>query len=100
MASSVIANAGNVIRVNSCEGDAAQLLQQAIDSAATYNGKPVTIMLMPGNYNISREKSSRHIYHISNTSSATENPDPTKHIGLWFRNMRNVTFDGDRKSVV
>lgn len=100
MASSVIANAGNVIHVNACEGDATQLLQQAIDSAATYNGKPVTIMLMPGNYNISREKSSRHIYHISNTSSATENPDPTKHIGLWFRNIRNVTFDGNGAWIV
>lgn len=87
--------ADNVITVAAVEGDATAALQQAIDDAAGFRGKPVTIRLAPGNYDISREKSSRHLYHISNTSSSEENPDQTKHIGLWFRNLKNVTLDGN-----
>ncbi|MDE5983229.1 MAG: hypothetical protein K2G92_08990, partial [Duncaniella sp.] len=58
--------ADNVITVAAVEGDATAALQQAIDDAAGYKGKSVIIRLSPGNYEISREKSSRHLYHISN----------------------------------
>lgn len=87
--------AADVIVVSPCENDATTALQNAIDKAASYNGKEVTIKLTPGYYHISRKKASKQVYHISNTASIEENPDPTKHIGLWFRNLRNVTFDGD-----
>lgn len=96
----VMANAHEIIEVSPCEGDATRLLQDAIDRAAGCDGKPVTIKLKPGDYNISRTESSRHKYHISNTASAGENPDQTKHIGLWFRGLRNVTFDGDGAWIV
>ena len=89
------ANAENIISLPLCDGDATKAIQQAIDKAASYKGKPVTIRLENGNYDISRENSSRHLYHISNTASAEENPDQTKHIGLWFRNLKNVTLDGN-----
>lgn len=92
--------ADKVIEVPPCSGDATAVIQQAIDSVATFKGKPVTIRLAPGNYDISREHSSRHLYHISNTASAEENPDQTKHIGLWFRNLSNVTFDGNGATLV
>lgn len=84
-----------VIDVPVCEGDATRTLQEAIDRAASYGGEPVTIRLEPGNYHISRKETSRHLYHISNTASAEENPDQTKHIGLWMRGLKNVTFDGN-----
>ncbi|MBD5299307.1 MAG: right-handed parallel beta-helix repeat-containing protein [Bacteroides sp.] len=89
------ANVAGVIEVAPCTGDATRALQEAIEKAKEYKGKPVTIRLSPGNYDISRTEASRHLYHISNTSSIEENPDQTKHIGLWFRGLKNVTLDGN-----
>lgn len=94
------AGAGNVIDIPLCVGDATEVLQNAIEKVADYEGEAVTLRLMPGNYNISRDKASRHIYHVSNTTSAEENPDPTKHIGLWLRNLKNVTVDGRGASLI
>ena len=89
------ANAENVIDIPACCGDATEAIQTAIAKAASYRGKPVTLRLDGGNYDISREKASRHLYHVSNTTSVEENPDATKHIGLWLRNLKNVTIDGN-----
>lgn len=90
-----VASAETVIDVGPCTGDATATLREAIARAAGHNGKPVTLRLAPGNYDISREQSSRHLYHISNTASAEENPDQTKHIGIWLKGMKNVTLDGN-----
>ncbi|MDE6079255.1 MAG: right-handed parallel beta-helix repeat-containing protein [Duncaniella sp.] len=92
--------AADVIEVAPVEGDATAAIQAAIDEAARLDGREVIIKLRPGNYDISREHASRHLYHISNTASAEENPDRTKHVGLWFRDMKNVTFDGDGTLIV
>lgn len=89
------ARASVVINVPPCKEDATIMIQEAIDKAASYGGQPVTIRLEPGNYHISRKAASRHIYHISNTASVKENPDQTKHIGLWMRHLKNVTLDGN-----
>ncbi len=89
------ANAEIFIEIPPCAGDATEVIQAAIDKVEAYGGKPVTLKFSPGNYNISRNKSSEYLYHISNTSSSEENPDQTKHIGLWFRNLKNVTLDGN-----
>lgn len=94
------AKAADIIDINPCEGDATSTLQAAINKAASFRGKPVTIKLSPGNYDISRELSSRFLYHISNTASIEENPDQTKHIGLWFKGLKNVTFDGNGAWIV
>lgn len=32
---------------------------------------------------------------MSNTTTVQENPDPTKHIGLHFKGLKNVTLDGN-----
>ena len=93
-------NSEEVITVKTCKGDATAEIQKAINKAAGYGGNPVTIRLAGGDYNISRQWSSRHLYHISNTSSIEENADQTKHIGLWFRNLKNVTFDGNGARLV
>ncbi len=94
MASAVTARAANVITVTPPQGDATATLRDAIDRAAAFNGKPVTIKLAPGNYNLSRDEATPLLYHVSNTTSADENPDPTKHIGLLLKNLKNVTLDG------
>ncbi len=87
--------ADKVIEVGITEGDATAAIQNAIDKAASLKGSPVTIKLTPGNYDISRKEASQHLYHVSNTASVEENPDQTKHIGLWMKDMKNLTIDGN-----
>lgn len=86
--------AQNVIRVTSINGDATKEIQAAIEQARTKNGKPVVIELQNTNYHLYRESSSQQVYYVSNTTSENENPDPTKHIGLWLKGLKNVTIDG------
>lgn len=83
-----------VIRVNAAQGDATSRLQEAIDKAREYKGKSVVICLEQGDYHIFRENSTRKIYYVSNTASEKENPDPTKHIGLYIKGIRNLTIEG------
>lgn len=88
------ANAQQVIRVAPENGDMTKKLQSAIEQARNYNGKAVVIKLQNADYNLYRESSSQIVYHISNTASEKENPDQTKHIGLWLKGLKNVTIDG------
>lgn len=88
------------INVPSVEGDATEVLRSAIEEAREHRGERVTIRLQPATYIISRESCTKAIYHISNTASATENPDPTKHIALLFRNLADITFDGNGATLV
>lgn len=89
-----------VIKVASHGGDATKSIQAAIERAAKLKGKAVVITLDGGTYNISRDSSSMVLYYISNTASEVENPDQTKHIGLWFKGLRNVTLDGKGARIV
>jgi alpha-1,3-galactosidase A len=98
--SGIVSAASVVLSVPAPEGDATSVLQEAIRKAASYEGVPVVIRLQQGDYHISRSAASRCVYYISNTASAEENPDPTKHIGLWFKKMRNVTLDGNGAHLV
>lgn len=90
----------NEIELSAPDGDATVVLRRALEEAAKYDGRPVTIRLAPGDYHVSRDKASRHVYYVSNTASAEENPDPTKHIGLWLRGLRNITIDGNGARIV
>lgn len=74
--------------------DATRLLQRAIDKAATYRGRPTVIRLATTQYDISRTEATERLLHVSNTTSESENPVSLKHIGLHFRGLKNVTFDG------
>ena len=76
------------------EGDATPVLRRAIEQASSYKGRAVLIRLQQGDYHIYRTSSSPYLYYISNTASAEENPDPTKHIGIWLKDMKNITVDG------
>ena len=92
--SGFIANAQHVIRISTENGDMTKKIQAAIEQARSYNGKAVVIKLQNADYNLHRESSSQILYHISNTASEKENPDQTKHIGLWLKDLKNVTIDG------
>ena len=89
------ASAVKVIKVPAVEGDATVAIQNAVNEAAAIKGENVIIRLEGARYNISREKGSPIVYHVSNTTSEYENPDPTKHIGVWMKDLENVTFDGN-----
>ncbi|MCD8236146.1 MAG: right-handed parallel beta-helix repeat-containing protein [Prevotellaceae bacterium] len=84
-----------VINVAATDGDATHVLQQAIDDAAQKKGAKVIIKLENGDYNLYRTSASNQLYHVSNTTSTEENPDCTKHIGLWMRKLKNITIDGN-----
>ncbi len=88
------------INVPAVGGDATKTLQAAIEEAGMHADEPVTIRLERNIYNISRLEGSAATYHISNTASEKEYPDPTKHIGLWFKDMANVTLDGNGATFV
>lgn len=92
--SGFIVNAQHVIRIAPENGDMTKKIQAAIEQARSYNGKAVVIKLQNADYNLHRESSSQILYHISNTASEKENPDQTKHIGLWLKDLKNVTIDG------
>ncbi|MCM1483676.1 MAG: right-handed parallel beta-helix repeat-containing protein [Muribaculaceae bacterium] len=83
-----------VINIKPSKSDATAALQKAIDRAAAQKGRPVEIRLAPGEYHISRAKSTPRVRFISNTTTPQENPDPTKHIGLFIHGIKNLTIDG------
>ena len=87
-----ILSAQETIYVKVQPGDATPRLQNAIEQARHLKGKKVVIQLEQGNYDLYRNSSSKQVYFISNTASKEENPDPTKHIGLWIKDMKNLNY--------
>ena len=83
-----------VVHVPASGGDMTRALQAAIEKVRSFKGKPVVIALQNADYHLSREASSKVLYYVSNTTSEQENPDATKHIGLWLKGLHNVTIDG------
>ncbi len=83
-----------VIEISPKQGKDNENLMLALEKAAGYKGKPVTVRLSPGIYELDRSKSTQVLYHISNTTSESEDPDPTKHIGLYLHSLKNITIDG------
>ena len=83
-----------VIEISPEQGKDNENLMLALEKAAGYKGKPVTVRLSPGIYELDRSKSTQVLYHISNTTSESDDPDPTKHIGLYLHSLKNITIDG------
>ncbi len=90
----VLAAAPEVIHVSPVSGANNRNIADALEKAAQYNGRPVTIRFRPGMYELTRTESFAIPYYISNTTSESEAPDPTKHIGLLLQSLSNVTIDG------
>ena len=86
--------AQTVITVSPGEGDMTGAIQEGIEKAKRYRGDSVVINLCNADYHIYRKSASVEVYYASNTTSEAENPDPTKHIGLWLKDMERVTIDG------
>lgn len=77
-----------VIEVFPEQGKDNENIALALEKAAGYKGKPVTVKLSPGIYELDRSKSAQVLYYISNTTSETDDPDPTKHIGLYLHSLK------------
>lgn len=86
--------AENRIYVKCPEGTANNSLADALMQAASFQGKPVTIQLEPGVYSFKRSLSTQKVFHVSNTTSESENPECIKHIAVWMNGLKNVTIDG------
>ncbi len=84
----------NVIEISPVPGANNQNIASALEKAARYGGKPVTIRFQLGMYELTRSESFAIPYYISNTTSESEAPDPTKHIGVLLKSLTNVTIDG------
>lgn len=83
-----------VIEVPCVTGDANQSIRDALALAAKEKGKSVTIKLQPAVYHFSRDEADKSLYFISNTTSEKEDADPTKHIALLLKGLKNITIDG------
>ena len=81
-------------------GNAANAIRSALEKAAAMKGSPVTLKLELGVWNITREESTVRKYYISNTTSEVECADPSKHIALLLRGLRNVTIDGNGSTLM
>lgn len=85
------------VEVTSADMTAA--LQAVLNRAAEYDSDKV-IMLAPGTYHIYRGSATRRVYYASNTTTETENPDQTKHIGLYLKKVKNLTVLGYGATIV
>lgn len=94
------ANAADKVIKVSQNGNAASAIRAALEKAAAMKGSPVILKLDLGVWNIPREESTIRKYCISNTTSESETPDPSKHIALLMRGLRNVTIDGSGSTLM
>ena len=94
------ANAADKIIKVSQNGSAVSSIRTALEKAAAMKGSPVTLKLDLGVWNIPREDAIVRKYYVSNTTSESENPDPSKHIALLLRGLRNVTIDGSGSTIM
>lgn len=92
----------NPIEINVSPGKATsnQVIMEALKKASDANGQPVVINLERATYYLSRAESEKKLYYISNTTSEVEDPDPTKHIGLLLKGLKNVTIQGNGSTFV
>lgn len=93
-------NSTQVINVPCVGDDQTGLIQQAFVRASFFKGEEVIIRLEPAVYNFHRNLAAQYPYHISNTASEKENPNPQKHIGVWMRDMENIIFDGNGATIL
>jgi len=92
-------SAGVTYNVPAVEGDATEVLQQVVELASA-RGDAVVNLAEGATYHVYRGSATQKLRCISNTTSVRENPDNTKHIALYFKDARNVTFNGNGAKIV
>ena len=82
--------------VDRVEGDATAVIRDALERVKGLEREDTAVInLYPGaTYNLSRKRATEIIYHISNTTSADENPLPVKHVGILLNGINNLIING------
>ncbi|CAI6023043.1 right-handed parallel beta-helix repeat-containing protein [Cohnella sp. JJ-181] len=73
--------------------DATVAMRSAIAAAAAA-GRPALVACGPGRYDFYPAEATRAPYFITNTASEAENPDIAKTIGIYLKDVRDLTIDG------
>ncbi|SFB37127.1 Right handed beta helix region [Cohnella sp. OV330] len=73
--------------------DATVAMRRAI-AAVSSAGRPALLACGPGRYDFYPAEAAKVPYFITNTASEAENPDITKTIGIYLKNVRDLTIDG------
>lgn len=73
--------------------DATVAMRRAI-AAASSAGRPALLVCEPGRYDFYPAEAAKVPYFITNTASEAENPDIAKTIGIYLKNVRELTIDG------
>lgn len=91
-----------VFNVKPVNGDATKLIRSAIDKARKLGGSSQAVIRFQAGavYNLSRTEATPVLYHVSNTTSVEENPDPVKHIGILLKDMENIVIDGQGATII
>jgi autotransporter-associated beta strand protein len=82
------------------QADATVPVQQAVAAIGQRAGRPTILSFPNGRYDFYPTNAARVLYYISNTASESENPDPTKTIGIWLKGLTNVIVDGNGSLLV
>ena len=86
--------AQTVIEVKASGATDNKAIAEALEKAASFKGKPVTLKLFPGIYNFGYKEAIQEKYHVSNTTSEEDSPDALKHIAVLLKGLKNLTIDG------
>lgn len=97
--STLSAMAMSFIEIGVTSSDMTATLQKELDRASQYSASKV-IMLSPGIYHLYRTSATKRVYYASNTTTEHENPDQTKHIGLYLKGVKNLTLMGYGATIV
>jgi len=71
----------------------------AIEKCRNAN-EPCVLSLEKGEYHFYEADAIKKKYYISNTLADSENPDKTKHIGILFDGVKNITLDGNGSTFI
>lgn len=74
--------------------DVQSAMKCAIEAVRAMEGA-VILDVPPGCYHFYPQSAVREAYHISNTTSEEENPDVTKTIGIWLKDLHHMTLEGN-----
>lgn len=90
----VSAQEATVISISPDATNDCKIIREAIEQAKTHNGSPVVLKFSAGTYHLRRAQATAVKYYISNTISWEGNPDNIKYIGMYLKDLKNVTIDG------
>ena len=88
------AQEATVISISPDASNDCKLIREAVEQAKELNGAPVVLKFSTGTYHLRRTQATAVKYYISNTVSWGGNPDNIKYIGMYLKDLKNVTIDG------